>query len=297
MTFPPQSEPDLVRSDLPGPEASSRVLASTVAELCEVRIEDIGPGFALSRGKLASSLGRALLDAKIRRRLGIKVPNLERARTFAELEAAVLSRPSGASAEAGSRTEPAPADQRPPAAKPEGGSGPTRCERRPAEGVCCGLDLEAVSGFAEVKDYWEDAFYRDNFTPSEIAYCVAQAVPRIHFAARWAAKEALKKCGAEHAAQPMNRIEVSMREDGSPFLRLGTGATGRTLPVALSLTHSGDWAAAVVVCAPAAMVPVTEAVGSRPERPPPGLALALGVLALLCALLALVGTGVALMSR
>ena len=74
------------------PSAEKReMLKAIVGELCEVEPAQIGADFVLSSGRLRSSLGRATLDAKIRRRLGVKVENLRSARTFGELEAALAS--------------------------------------------------------------------------------------------------------------------------------------------------------------------------------------------------------------
>ena len=56
------------------------------------------------------------------------------------------------------------------------------------ENVACGIDLESPEQFPLETDYWESEFYRANFSRAEIAYCMAQADPRQHFAARWCAR-------------------------------------------------------------------------------------------------------------
>jgi 4'-phosphopantetheinyl transferase superfamily len=84
------------------------------------------------------------------------------------------------------------ADAHPPAAPPaleqhvqDNGATPS---------ITCGVDIEMVVSLPVVADYWSDAFYCATFTPAEIAYCLLQDQPLVHFAAHWCAKEALKKC-------------------------------------------------------------------------------------------------------
>ena len=109
------------------------------------------------------------------------------------------------------------------------------------------LTFESISALPETKDYWEEPFYKANFTPPEIAYCVSQSNPRMHFAARWCAKEAFKKCRPAYAQWEMNRIEVVRGKAGRPSLQVMADDGARTPPVALSLTHTEDWALAMVV--------------------------------------------------
>ena len=138
----------------------------------------------------------------------------------------------------------------------------------------------------EAKDYWEDPFYKANFTPAEIAYCVGQSNPRMHFAARWCAKEALKKCLPAYAQCDMNKIEVARGQAGGPYLCVTADGGARTPPVALSLTHSDDWALAMVVSRPE-MPPLTPTAPSN-STSRSRIGIALSLVALLCSLLALV---------
>ena len=60
--------------------------------------------------------------------------------------------------------------------------------------LACGIDIERVDAMPVTDDYWEHEFYKESFSKDEIAYCLLQENPRMHFAARWCAKEALVKC-------------------------------------------------------------------------------------------------------
>ena len=92
------------------------------------------------------------------------------------------------------------------------------------------------------------------FTESERSYCLGLARPIPHLAARWAAKRALCKAAGESLESPCRwqDLAVSRDERGKPRLEV-RGALAERLSVLgvrrvhLSLTHTDDDAAAVVV--------------------------------------------------
>jgi holo-[acyl-carrier protein] synthase len=91
------------------------------------------------------------------------------------------------------------------------------------------------------------------FTASERDYAAARRRPGRHLAARFAAKEAVIK--ALGVARAPVEIEV-VSGPGAPRIRLhgraAAEARGRRLDLTVSLTHSREIAAAVVIAAPAA---------------------------------------------
>jgi holo-[acyl-carrier protein] synthase len=92
------------------------------------------------------------------------------------------------------------------------------------------------------------------FTAAELAFARARAHPAQHLATRFAAKEAaLKALGL--GGLRLHEVEVVGGGDEAPRLRLhGTAATvaaERGVELDLSLTHSRELAAAVVVARPA----------------------------------------------
>ena len=92
----PTAPPTSVAQATPDSAGSRQALTAIISELCEVEPAQIGADFVLAlSGRLRSSLGRATLDAKIRRRLGVKIENLHTVRTFGELEAALAANNSG----------------------------------------------------------------------------------------------------------------------------------------------------------------------------------------------------------
>jgi phosphopantetheine--protein transferase-like protein len=233
-------------AQLKQPSADRReMLKAIVGELCEVEPAQIGPDFVLSSGRLRSSLGRATLDAKIRRRLGVKVENLHAARTFGELETAMASNQAPMAA-IGQNFPVVPPAKLAESDQPQ--KIPRPAIDVPADsGLSCGVDVEAISALPAAKDHWEDPFYRGNFTSAEIAYCISQPNPRMHFAGRWCAKEAFKKCIPAHLSLEMNQIEVAHTPAGTPFIQLLEAKSPTKPKVALSMTHNEEWAVAIVV--------------------------------------------------
>jgi holo-[acyl-carrier protein] synthase len=90
------------------------------------------------------------------------------------------------------------------------------------------------------------------FTERELSYAGERARPGRHLAARFAAKEAaIKALGAPLAPRS---IEVVNDEAGAPSLQLHGTAAERAdrlgVELTVSLTHSRDNAAAVVIASP-----------------------------------------------
>jgi holo-[acyl-carrier protein] synthase len=116
-----------------------------------------------------------------------------------------------------------------------------------------GTDLLDVARMARELEE-EGAGFRDTvFTPSEIAYCEAKRRPARHFAARFAAKEALFKALAGSTSRDFWRdVEVARTGDEPPCLLLHgrvKDAADRlgVRKILVSLSHTDRLAAASVV--------------------------------------------------
>ena len=73
-----------------------------------------------------------------------------------------------------------------------------------------------------------DRFPHRIFTDGEIAYCTRRRVPAIHFAGRFAAKEAaMKALGTGHSQGVLWRDVEVVRHGGPPQLRFHGGAARR----------------------------------------------------------------------
>ena len=218
-------------------------LREIVARLAGVDPSRVDSAFALDTGGLQGSIGRARLDASLRRELGIKNPlAVNRAKIFSELEAILSGSPLAAAA--------SPAGPVAASSAPAGVSNPIPSlgpSVNITNGFSCGIDIEAVENMPVAVDYWEDDFYRLSFSPDEIAYCVSQSHPREHFAARWCAKEALKKCDPAFEQIELNCLETLVDSRQRPFLASRVNGVSKRLAHAVSLSHTPIMAAAMVV--------------------------------------------------
>jgi phosphopantetheine--protein transferase-like protein len=258
-------------------------LRQAVAEFFEVSESEVGTTFSLQSRRGQGSIARAALDSLIRRRVGLTARSVYSARTYGELEAELTPGAVTTTASTPSVTsapEPSIDGQLP---CPTAGT------------VRCGIDIELIDHLPRADDCWEEPFFRDHFAPLEIAYCLLQETPAVHFTARWCAKEALKKCDGAFLATAPKDLEVVADGTGAPFLVHHAGGGTCRLPHAVSLSHTAHVAVAVVIKVdPAAVVPVphdlspVSAIASpRAASPLPTL---LGLVALGMALGALVRT-------
>jgi holo-[acyl-carrier protein] synthase len=99
-----------------------------------------------------------------------------------------------------------------------------------------------------------DFFKAHVFSENEIAYCEKQKKPFIHFAARWAVKEAyLKAYGVKFIGNHrLPEIETIHNEDGKPFLKLNGKALEdfkekKFTNIHLSISHTDSLAIAYVI--------------------------------------------------
>jgi holo-[acyl-carrier protein] synthase len=112
--------------------------------------------------------------------------------------------------------------------------------------------LEVARMASELRD--GNGFRNAVFTPAEITYCEAMRYPAMHYAARFAAKEALfKALGADRqSGMRWREAEVLRQESGRPRLVLhgSTRDLAEKLTVDevfVTLAHTAELASATVV--------------------------------------------------
>ena len=117
-----------------------------------------------------------------------------------------------------------------------------------------GIDIVEVQRMANIIARWGKRFVDRVFSPGEIEYCHKRALPTMHYAARFAAKESLLKSLGIGLGMGLSLkdIEVVSDQRGKPEVRLRGGAEGmlRNLGVSavhLSLSHTRHSATAVVI--------------------------------------------------
>ena len=116
-----------------------------------------------------------------------------------------------------------------------------------------GLDTTDIDRVSDTIDRYGDRFLHRVFTEGEIAYCARRRVPAIHFAGRFAAKEAaMKALGTGRSRGVLWRDVEVVRLGGPPQLQLHGGAARRFAAMGgrsslLTITHSDDLAMAQVL--------------------------------------------------
>ncbi len=120
--------------------------------------------------------------------------------------------------------------------------------------VGIGVDLFSVPRVEDDLDKGEQGLRDTIFTPEEIAYCQSKRYPAQHFAARFAAKEAVfKALGASGLSGSHWRdVEVRVERNGRSYVLLHEEVKAaadqlRVATVHVSLSHTRDWAVASVV--------------------------------------------------
>ena len=117
-----------------------------------------------------------------------------------------------------------------------------------------GLDIIEISRIKHSMQKYSGKFEERVFTSKEIDYCRSKADPSKHFAARFAAKEAVLKSLGTGMAQGITwkDMEILNRESGQPVLNL-TGR-GRHIfdalnlkDIHISITHDKSYALAQAI--------------------------------------------------
>lgn len=116
-----------------------------------------------------------------------------------------------------------------------------------------GLDATDIDRITETIDRYGDRFLQRIFTAGEVEYCLRRRLPAIHFAGRFAAKEAaMKALGTGHSHGVLWRDVEVVRHGGPPQLALHGGAGQRLAAMGgrrtlLTITHSDELALAEVM--------------------------------------------------
>jgi len=118
-----------------------------------------------------------------------------------------------------------------------------------------GIDLVEVARIRDLLTKHGDRFKERTFTVGEIAYCDSCADPAMHYAARFAAKEAAAKAiGTGLWAQGVDwkDLEVLRADSGKPSLVLHRAAKDHASALGvtsclISLTHTRELAMAQVI--------------------------------------------------
>jgi phosphopantetheine--protein transferase-like protein len=214
-------------------------IRSVVARFFNVAEAEVTDSFIFPSERMQSSVARTTLHAAIKRLAGTDLPSAFTANTYAQL----LKAPAESSKGNGA-----------PAARPETVPLPPTTNI----GTAIGIDIEHDDNLPASTDPWSEAFYTENFTRAEIAYCQRQREPKLSFCGIWSAKEAAVKTGLFPGARLFD-LEIFHDEAGRPKLR-NNGRDHIARECVVSISHSRSTAVAVCVYAQPP---------KAPERPTP----------------------------
>ena len=109
-----------------------------------------------------------------------------------------------------------------------------------------GTDIVSVSRIEKILQQYSDRFVKHVFTDNEKSYCDLKSNPAVHYAGRFAAKEAVKK--ALYSSSIINSIdfadiEIISNVSGAPEVKLSTQDLKNVL-VKVSISHIDELAIA-----------------------------------------------------
>lgn len=113
-----------------------------------------------------------------------------------------------------------------------------------------GIDIISVQRIRESIERLGQRFLDRLFTTREQDYCQGRADPPLHYAGRFAAKEAIYKAlSSLEEPIPLIELEVLNHQNGQPYLVLGPSLAKRLLDikVTISISHCKEYATALAI--------------------------------------------------
>jgi holo-[acyl-carrier protein] synthase len=113
-----------------------------------------------------------------------------------------------------------------------------------------GIDLVEIKRINSIIDKSGNTFLNRIYTKTEQEYCNSNANPSIHFAGRFAAKEAVKKSilssGIKESIS-LKSIEIDRKKNGEPYI---SKVFKNGWLIKVSISHTDDYATAFAICFP-----------------------------------------------
>ncbi|MBD3344810.1 MAG: holo-[acyl-carrier-protein] synthase [Chitinivibrionales bacterium] len=118
-----------------------------------------------------------------------------------------------------------------------------------------GVDIADSNRIAGMLEKYGDHFITKAFTTEEIRYCSTRADPPLHYAGRWAAKEAFYKALPESCQKlsTWKSVEIRAEDFRAPFIRICNDKLNETMKnseidrVHLSISHDRNLCIATVI--------------------------------------------------
>lgn len=118
--------------------------------------------------------------------------------------------------------------------------------------IACGTDIIEIDRIKKAIERLEDKFVNRIFTKKEIEYCESKNKAKFqHYAARFAAKEAVIKAVSNHVENKYvlgwKNIEVKNDKNGKPKIEFIGHDMKNIKNIDISISHCKDYAIAMVV--------------------------------------------------
>lgn len=113
-----------------------------------------------------------------------------------------------------------------------------------------GIDIIEVKRIMKLMDNYGDRFFQRILTENEINYCKKFSKPELHFAGRFASKEAYSKAIGTGVGKEFSwkDIEVLNNEKGKPYIVHLKDNEFAKYKFEISISHTDEYACAVVSC-------------------------------------------------
>ena len=108
-----------------------------------------------------------------------------------------------------------------------------------------GIDIIEVSRIEKAIERWQDHFLNHVFCEEEITYSRNQKFPAQHFAARFAAKEAVLKAIGDNGHLHWKDMKIMHDRHGKPYCVLNDQSFSRS--ISLSISHTQNYAVASAI--------------------------------------------------
>lgn len=113
-----------------------------------------------------------------------------------------------------------------------------------------GIDIIDIKRIKRIIEQFGDRFFEKILTEKEIAYCKSFSKPDLHFAGRFAAKEAYSKSIGTGISKDFGwrDVEILNDERGKPYINHTKEGEYSKLKFNVSISHTDEYACAMVTC-------------------------------------------------
>ncbi len=113
-----------------------------------------------------------------------------------------------------------------------------------------GIDIIQVSRIKSMIDKYGDKFFKRILTDNEISYCKSFPNSELHFAGRFASKEAYSKAIGTGISRSFGWKDIEILNDqlGKPYINHLKETPYSAFRFEISISHTKEYGCAVVVC-------------------------------------------------